>query len=124
MHNDPETNSLPQWDDTQSPFRIPDGYFDTLTARVMHNIPAEPAAQPAAATRSMKPYLRWAAVSLATIGIGIGVWLAAERGGLNTAPRTEAAQAAAQMPAGDNLEQMADYMMLDQEDFYAYLSAE
>ena len=36
----------------------------------------------------------------------------------------EAAQAAAQMPAGDNLEQMADYMMLDQEDFYAYLSAE
>ena len=124
MHNDPETNSLPQWDDTQSPFRIPDGYFDTLTARVMHNIPAEPAAQPAAAMRSMKPYLRWAAVSLATIGIGVGVWLAAERGGLNTATQPAATQAAAQMPAGDNLEQMADYMMLDQEDFYAYLSAE
>ena len=46
MHNDPDTNSLPQWDDTQSPFRIPDGYFDTLTARVMHNIPAQPAAEP------------------------------------------------------------------------------
>ena len=72
----------------------------------------------------MKPYLRWAAVSRATIGIGGGVWLAAEKGGLNNAQRPAAAQAAAQMPAGDNLEQMADYMMLDQEDFYAYLSAE
>ena len=59
MHNDPDTNSLPQWDDTQSPFRIPDGYFDTLTARVMHNIPAQPAAEPLPKCPRATTWSRW-----------------------------------------------------------------
>jgi hypothetical protein len=125
MQNDTQTNSLPQWDSSSSPFRVPEGYFDSLTARVMQQIPETALPEPRARKLTLKPYFRWAAVSLATIGLGVGAYLMAVRGGMNMPHDRAGMQAvSAQMPVNDNLEQMADYMMLDQDYFYAYLSAE
>jgi len=125
MQKETEISSLPQWDDSQSPFSVPDGYFDSLTARIMQNIPESAPEQKSARKVNLRPYFKWAAVSLATIGIGLGVYLAAPKDNRGGAERHTAAQMKIQQtPANDNLEQMADYMMLDQEDFYAYLSTD
>ncbi len=121
-----DNTSLNRWDDKQSPFRVPDGYFDTLAARVMENIPDEVhTVQPRARKTIMRPWLRWAAVSLATIGIGLGAFLLADRNGSGVMPNHAVMPSQTAMTSADeNLDEMADYMMLDQEDLYAYLSAE
>ena len=120
-----ELDILRQASGDKNPFIVPEGYFDSLTDRIMQNLPQKEEVKVAERRTIRRPYLRWAAVSLATIGIGLTAYLSAVKnnGGAiegNPAPQ----QTAANISAEDNLDQMADYMMLDQEDLYAYLAYE
>lgn len=116
-------NKLPDFNG-KDPFKVPEGYFDTLTARIMEQIPSQDAKLVAITARpKRRTYLRWAAVSLATIGIGLSAYVFYNQTNQQVGVQNEVGQTlSAQMPAGDEIDQMADYIMLDHEDYYAYLT--
>ena len=119
---------------TQSPFRVPDGYFDELASRVMASIPesqpdldmqSESASQGA---RIVPMWRRSVVRKVAVIAgvvlllggtsIGIGTSLSSRQAGKSVASGGWASG----MHSEDNsFDEAADYAMLDNQDIYASL---
>jgi len=110
-----------------SPFKVPEGYFDTLASRVMEKIPDNEVrmipvqAEKPAKTSWWRTIAAAAAIAVAVFGIGLFMHNGGiqENGGVN-----EVAQMASYNNADGNLEAVADYIMCDDDDLYAYLSDE
>lgn len=112
------------------PFKVPEGYFDSLTERVMGNIPANevrmfPKKEPMK-RRGWQRYAAAAAVVAAIFGAGL-FW------GHNTGaePQAAAPVAAAEHTSnssgaayGGDFDNVADYIMCDDYELYAYLTSE
>ncbi len=106
----------------ESPFKVPDGYFDTLTERVMARIPenevklvSKPRSRWATAWRA---YAAVAAMVALLFGAGIYFNQQDEETGKPVASATGSYSEEADFDA------VADYIMADESDFYAYLSGE
>ena len=117
---------------TNRPFKVPEGYFDSLTERVMGNIPANEVRM--FTKKAPERRFRWqryaaaAAVVAAIFGAGLffGHSPVAE-------PQTEAPVAVADhvnaisnsdAAYGGDFDNVADYIMCDDYELYAYLSSE
>lgn len=99
---------------------VPDGYFDSLHSRIMANIDKEEAS-----TTKQKPQnpftgiLRSYVATAACVGIiAAGVFTLALEYGETEEPRQSHDVAVSQLTD----EQVADYMMIDNDDIYAMIS--
>lgn len=107
----------------QNPFRVPEGYFDSLTERVMTQLPErDMTQQPARKPKSRIVALRhwfYAAACIAVMAVmGITYYFH------QTEPTQQVAATEISAPAPDNsyVEEAADYAMLDNVEIYAYLA--
>lgn len=102
----------------QNPFTVPEGYFESLTGRIMSNLPEESkvVAMPA---RKKSHWLGWASVAAACVA-GIVVFSNMIHGGQECEMQAEATVVYDQQYQED----MMEYAMLDHHDVYNYLSGE
>ena len=102
----------------RNPFRVPEGYFDNLTAQVMQNLPEQ---NPKAKTVWMRKPMYYAAACVCALLISATAWLLTSEPSVKTAAPVQA-QAVQQDESDTYLEEAADYMMLDNHDIYSYLA--
>ena len=105
----------------RNPFRVPEGYFDNLTAQVMQQLPEQP--QRRAKSVFMRPVF-YAAASVCTLLVAGAAWMwHAEADSTSATPVQAQAEVQSQQDAnGEYLEEAADYMMLDNHEIYSYLA--
>ena len=118
-----------------SPLKVPEGYFEELTARIMQQIPAEETSEPTAAEenkarvvsitggKSRKhPFVRWAAAAAACIALAfVGVHY---MGGSDDhlLASSESNVALSEEYDEEYAEELLSYSMVSEADVYNYLS--
>ncbi|MCR5130125.1 MAG: hypothetical protein K6C10_01520 [Prevotella sp.] len=102
----------------QNHFRVPEGYFDDFADKLMASLPEREEQQ--AKVVEMKPkrkFVRYAvAAAFAVLIAGVGVQFA--RNSQDNAEPVKMAATQYESP----VDQMADYVMIDNGDIYAYVS--
>lgn len=83
-------------------FRVPDGYFEQLTAEVMQRLPEQQKAR----TTMLRPWLYAAACTVAAVLMGVTYYWHQD-------------SADDMMADGNYYEEVADYAMIDNIDIYA-----
>lgn len=108
----------------ENPFRVPEGYFDTLASQVMSRIDAEgnkpqdvPMAEKKAKTIWLRPVL-YAAASVCALFISVTAYQH-----FTAQPADNISEQVA-VYSDDSFEEAADYVMIDNQDIYACLSGE
>ncbi|MBO4314453.1 MAG: hypothetical protein J5867_00590 [Prevotella sp.] len=101
------------------PFKVPDGYFEGLTEKVMAQLPTEDARVIALRPSRWRVYrpIAIAAASVAVAIFSVGMYLHSSD--------TQSSEQFTQLPSSSSysaIDQAADYTMLDNEDMYAYLA--
>ena len=107
----------------RNPFRVPEGYFDNLTAQVMQNLPEQPKRR--AKSVFMRPVFYAAAASVCALLIAGAAWMwgpSAEASSPTAVQAQATTQPQQQDASGEYMEEAADYMMLDNHEIYAYLA--
>ena len=110
----------------QNPFKVPEGYFDSLNTRIMENVARQASAQknekPAQAKNVRMHVLRWAAACACVLVIGVSAVLFT----FKDTDTSEAPVTAQQsfFTSDDAFNQAADYTMLDNHDMYQMLAEE
>ena len=107
----------------QNPFRVPEGYFDSLTERVMTQLPErdmtqQPARKPKSRIVALRHWFYAAACIDVMAVMGITYYFH------QTEPIQQVATNEISAPAPDNsyVDEAADYAMLDNVEIYAYLA--
>lgn len=109
-------------------FTVPDGYFDTLTSRIMSNIPDEETKIISIAPKRKTSWIKWTGLVAACMaGAVIGIFaLEQTEKTSNNQPYTSSVQAVNTQTGSDYQEnyqeEMLDYAMVDYNDVYNYLS--
>ena len=107
----------------ENPFRVPDGYFDTLASQVMARIDAEAQEQPSKKAKviSMHRVFYYAAAAVCALFVCATVYFSFNK----EAEAVEQQQVAVVDESADNyFDEAADYMMLDNQDIYACLASD
>lgn len=119
-----ETENIPI--ERKNPFKVPDGYFDTLTSRVMANIPENQVRMiPAQQDRHVsKKWWRVVAAAAAVVVAVFGVGLFMQHDDKEAHVETAALQQSKSDSAETNIDAMADYIMCDDYELYAYMADE
>lgn len=116
------------------PFRVPDGYFDNLSERIMAKIPepaieGQPRTSHAILSFVPKHFAAFAAAACAAVVIAISATLAWQRSegslAVQQQPNTVATNhhpQTKQEAADAIIDECADYTMMDNDDIYAYVS--
>lgn len=108
-------------DRERNPFLVPEGYFESLTGRVMGRLPE--AASAIVPFRKRNRLLYWLSACSVAAAISISFLLAGMENGWNArssyAGETKFSQAGV---SGD--EDIYDYLLLDEENVYDYATAE
>ena len=99
-----------------NPFRVPEGYFDTLTQQVMARLPEQPVA-PVARQRWLRPWLYAAACACVAI-FSVTLYFAKPDGQQVATTVTPAVN------ESSYVDQAFDYAMIDNQDIYACLTSE
>ena len=97
----------------RNPFRVPEGYFDSLTAEVMKNLPEQP--KQSILVR-FRPWRYSAACPVAVVFTATLYLL--------TPDSSDQMMAADATTTDTYVEDVADYMMADNNDIYALLASE
>ena len=113
----------------ENPFRVPEGYFDTLSSQIMAKVEAEGVAprdikagkEKRAKVLWLRPVL-YAAASVCALFISVLAYQSPSDDGV--AAPTQTVVANNQMLMDDYFDEAADYVMLDNQDIYACLSSE
>jgi hypothetical protein len=113
----------------ENPFKVPEGYFDTLSGQIMAKVEAEGVAprdikagkEKRAKVVWLRPVL-YAAASVCALFISVVAYQSHSDKG--TAAPTQTVVANNQMLMDDYFDEAADYVMLDNQDIYAYLSSD
>lgn len=125
MNND-LNNILDKKQLEQSPFRVPEGYFDTLNARIMDKVAKQASAQkdekPVKAKKVHMHVLRWAAACACVLIVGASAVIYTFKD-TDTPEVPETAQQSI-TTSEDAFNQAADYTMLDNHDMYMMLAEE
>lgn len=113
---------------TERPFTVPDAYFDRVEEEVMRSVAAE-AAQPVVRIvrkslwKQLSPLVAAACVVGMIVLVGLGVSSTNPQGDMaatvSHAPKVSKAESYT-----DDLDRLADYTMMDEDDAYAYISGE
>ena len=110
----------------QNPFRVPEGYFDSLNKRIMDNVAkqtsAEKSEKPAKAKNVHMHVLRWAAACACVLIVGASALIFTFKD-TDTPKVPETAQQTI-TTSEDAFNQAADYTMLDNHDMYQMLAEE
>lgn len=109
-------NDIPK---IQEPFRVPEGYFDTLTARIMERVGSETPRVPAPRRRVLPLWRRAAAAAAVIAVLSTGAYLL---GGSIATGTADGGQATADATASYTVDDVADYAMLDHQDVYEIIS--
>lgn len=104
----------------RNPFRVPDGYFDNFAAQMMQQLPEKPERKAQAKQVWLRKPLYYAAACIAVLLISVTAWLLMPETDMQTTVPTQ--MAAQQEMTDEDLDQAADYLMLDNHDIYALLS--
>ena len=113
----------------ENPFRVPEGYFDTLSSQIMAKVEAEGVAprdikagkEKRAKVLWLRPVL-YAAASVCALFISVVAYQSHSDQG--AAAPTQTVVANNQMLMDDYFDEAADYVMLDNQDIYACLSSD
>ena len=114
---------------TRRPFSVPEGYFAQLPDALMRQIQTADSAPPSPVHAIRQPL--WQRLSpLVAAACMVGIIVLVGRGVRSLSPKSTVT-ATVEAPSGaptahytDELDRMADYTMLDDDDVYAYLSSE
>lgn len=123
-----EENYLIEKVGKENPFRVPEGYFDTLTSQIMAKVEAEGVEardiQPVKEKRAKVVWLRpvlYAAASVCALFISVVAYQNYSDQGA-AAPAQAVVADNHQTVTDDYFDEVADYVMLDNQDIYACLS--
>lgn len=113
-------------------FSVPEGYFDTLTSRIMSNIPAEETKVVSINQPHHLGWLKWAGLAAACmVGAVVGINMPGNTESTSgQAYSNQAYTGQSQTTYSDNSynsdyqEEMLDYAMVDYNDVYNYLSGD
>ena len=112
----------------ESPFKSPEGYFDNLTSQIMDQLPAQEVKKHFWQRMAVR---KIAAAIAAVVVLGGGAFMGlhhvepASRSIAHVAGMQHEHYATKQYVSDDeNFDQVADYTMMDSQDFYASLIAE
>ena len=122
-----EEELLKQTFGNENHFKVPDGFFDRFAAEMMEKVEDTSIAEQHNATtthrnaivRRLVPYL--AVASVVGLLFGVAVFHNPDTGEQNASVPV---QTLVSSSSGDALDQMADYVMLDNQDLYSYMSNE
>ena len=116
------------------PFTVPDNYFSDLSSQIMANIPVEePVKTPDNTLKTKKSHfvlirrVRPLAIAAAMIGIVmIAFWSFADytsnQKSAADAPEKGVGESLSKATSFDSFDEAADYMMMDEDDMYAYVA--
>jgi len=112
----------------ENPFRVPEGYFDTLASQIMAKVEAEgveardikPGKERRAKTVWLRPVL-YAAASVCALFISVVAYQSYSDQGIAAPAQNVVAN---HQMTEDYFEEAADYVMLDNQDIYACLSSD
>lgn len=106
----------------ENPFRVPEGYFDTLVSEVMARVDATaPLAPRKARVVWLRPVL-YAAASVCALFFSVTAYHAFNRQPAD-APVAQQMETVSHQ-SEDSFEEAADYLMVDNQDIYACLSSD
>ena len=113
----------------ENPFRVPEGYFDTLTSQIMAKVEAEgveardikTGKEKRAKTVWLRPVL-YAAASVCALFISVVAYQNYSEQGVAAPAQNVVANN--QTMTDDYFDEAADYVMLDNQDIYACLSSD
>jgi hypothetical protein len=109
-----------------TPFRVPEGYFNTLNTRIMENVAKQASTskeeKPAKANKVHMHVLRWAAACACVLVIGASAVIYTFKDTENPDVPSTAQQRFS--TSEDAFNQAADYTMLDNHDMYMMLAEE
>jgi hypothetical protein len=105
----------------QEPFTVPDGYFESLTERVMQRLPEKvtPEAEPLTLWQRVKPWVYMTAM-FAGLMCSMRLWM--ERPTPEASPTLTAQDA--ELFSEEEMEYITERSMLDDYSLYQYLSEE
>lgn len=107
----------------KNPFVVPEGYFDDFEKRLLADMQLGVKPQRGAFVRRLRPAL-WAACASAAAICG-AVYMAVRPAAVKQADRTAATSSSyIQYNADMAIDQASDFAMLDNGDFYSYVSGE
>lgn len=102
-------------------FKVPEGYFETFTQRMMSQIPQEDTV-----IRPQRKSLRrpiWAAASVAVLIAGASALFFFSKDKENaTSQVATLSESKTETISSEELQATADYMMIDSDELYAYLA--
>lgn len=109
----------------QRPFKVPEGYFDSLEKSLMQNIPETDVPQKRSAKKVFMRPIRWAACFVAVLFVSGAIYFKGS-GDNSDLSQTEAVSESmsSSVYADYILDEISDYAMLDNEDFYSYVTNE
>ena len=113
----------------RNPFRVPDGYFEQFTEQVMQQLPAREqsiapiSAHPRARKVQMRPWLYAAACTALALMLGVSYYfMQSPATATDVAPMAAATPATYVAPDNSYIDDVADYVMMDNAEIYACLS--
>lgn len=108
---------------SENHFRVPEGYFDQLTADIMARLPERETTvelKPAAKRVFLRPLLAAASVACVAL-IAVGVYFNRNAAVVDA---DEQVAAVSTIMSDSYIDDAADYMMMDHKDIYAYISSD
>ena len=111
----------------ENPFKVPENYFETLADNIISQLPEESSARVVKMSvwKKYRVHLLAAACVLSVLfsaGIYVSVKENTKEAQVFDKTRVEVAETT--IEAEDAFDEMADYVMIDKEDMYAYISGE
>jgi hypothetical protein len=114
----------------ENPFRVPEGYFDTLSSQIMAKVEAEGVAprdikagkEKRAKVLWLRPVL-YAAASVCALFISVVAYQSYSEQGV-AAPAQSVVANNQMITTDEYFDEAADYVMLDNEDIYACMSSD
>ena len=124
-----EENILKERFGKENPFKVPDGYFDHLTERIMENLPEQEIRVIDIRSRQtlwQKLPLRKIAAAVAVVALlgGGSFWALQHEGNSKVVAHVKQHEQKAVASEEAAFNEMADYAMIDNETIYASLIAE
>ena len=98
---------------TRDPFKVPDGYFESLTEQVMSSLPAQPKAKTMPLRRKL---MRWSIAASVACVMGLAGFLAYD------AWQTPQPTDTIEFAYDEDLDEALEYMMVSNDDITSYLT--